>query len=64
MDLDYGSLRGVLTVSMIEYLTKVLKEWSEELRGSKINPYSDHLYTIRDYDNQELLPNELASQFH
>ena len=64
MDLDYGSSSGGLIVSMIKYLTKVLEEWPEELRGSKINPRPDHLFTIRDNDDWELLPKELASQFH
>ena len=35
MDLDYGLLPGVLIVSIIKYLTKVLEEWPEELRGQK-----------------------------
>ena len=41
IDLDYGLSPGALIVSMIKYLTKVLKEWPEELRGSKINPHSN-----------------------
>ena len=61
MDLDYGSSPGVLIISMIKYLTKVLKEWPEELRGSKINPHSDLSFTIREDDDRELLPKELAS---
>ena len=64
MDLDYGSEPGALIVSMIKYLTKVLEEWPEELRGSKINPHSDFLFNIREDDDRELLPEELASQFH
>ena len=63
MVLDHGSLPGVLIVSMIKYLTKVLEEWPEELRGSKINPHSDNLFAMRedDNDNREVLPGELAS---
>ena len=54
MDLDYGSSPRALNVSMIKYLTKVLKEWPEELRGSKINQHSDFYspsrkVTIGDY---------------
>ena len=37
VDLNYGSLTGVLLILMIKYLTKVLKEWPKELRGPKIN---------------------------
>ena len=61
IDLDYGSLPGVLIVSMIKQLTKVLEEWPGELRGSNINPHSGHLFTISEDDDQELLPKELAS---
>ena len=64
MDLDCGSLSGVLIVSMIKYLTKVLEEWPEELRVLKINLHPDNLFTIREDDNRELLPEESASQFH
>ena len=62
MYLDYGSSPGVLIVSMIKYLTKVLEEWPEELRGSKINPHSDNLFAIREGDNnnREVLPGESA----
>ena len=61
MDPNYGSSPRVLLVSMIKYLTKVLEERPEEFRGSKINPHSDHLFTIREDDDQELLPEALAS---
>ena len=64
MDLDYGSETGALIVSMIKYLTKVLEEWPEELRGSKINPHSDNLFTIWEDKDRDLLPEELGSQFH
>ena len=60
MDLDYGSLPGALIVSMVKYLTKVPKDWPEELRRSKINPHSDHVCIIREDGNLELLPDELA----
>ena len=33
-------------------------------QGSKINPHSDNLFTIREDEDRELLPEELASQFH
>ena len=49
---------------MIKYLTKCLEEWPEELKGLKINPHSDNLFTIREDEDRELLPEELASQFH
>ena len=61
---QFRFLPGVLIVSMIKYLAKVLEEWSEELRGSNINQHSDYVFTIRDGDDPELLPQEIASQLH
>ena len=60
MDFNYCSSPGALLVSMIRCLTKVLEEWSEELRGSKINPHLENLFTIRDDEDQKLLLKELA----
>ena len=62
--LEYGPSAGALLVSMIKYLTKVLEEWSEELRGLKINPLLDNLFVIRDNDTIALLPKEMVSEFH
>ena len=64
MDLVYGSSRGTLIISMIKYLTKVLEEWPEELRGLKIKPHLDNLFTIGDDDDRELLPTEMALWFN
>ena len=63
-DLNYSSSPGALIASMIKYLTKVLEEWPEELRGLKINPHLDTLFVIRNDDNRKFLPKEMASQFH
>ena len=46
MDLDSVLSPGVIILSIIKYLTKVLEEYPEEFRGSKIIPHSDHLFTI------------------
>ena len=64
MDLDYESEPGVLIISMIKYLQKIIEEWPEQLTATKTNPASDHLFTVRDEKDQELLPAEMASQFH
>ena len=48
----------------IKYLQEVLKEWPEELKGHRINPHGDHLFTVRADDERELLSEEMASQFH
>ena len=58
MNGDHESFPGVLIVLMIKYSTKVLEERPEEFRGSNINPHSDYIFTIREDDDQELLPKE------
>ena len=62
--IKYGSSPGALIASTIKYLTRVLEEWPVKLRGPKINPHADNLFVIRDEDNKELLPKEIALQFH
>ena len=46
MDLDYESKPGVLIISMIKYLQKIIEEWPEQLTVTKTNPVSDHLFTV------------------
>ena len=64
MDLDFESEPGVLIISMIKYLQKILDKWPEELTSTKANPANDTLFTLREEDQQELLPPEMTSQYH
>ena len=41
-----------------------MEEWPEQLTSTKATPASDNLFTVRDENERELLPPELASQFH
>ena len=64
MDLNFKSAPGMLIISMIKYLQEVIKEWPEVLKGSKGNPYGDHLFNVREDGERKLLPEEMANQFH
>ena len=64
MDIDFESAPGMLIISMIKYLSAMLEEWPEELKGHKVNPHGEHLFKVRPDDERELLPEELAAQFH
>ena len=64
MDLYFESKPGEMIVSIIKYLQKVIEEWPEFLRGTKINPNTDNLFTICEEDDRQLLLEGLASQFH
>ena len=64
MELNFGTCTGTLIISMIKYLHKIIYELPEVLRGTKACPVSDNLFKIRDNDYRELLPEEMARQFH
>ena len=46
------------------YLQKVIEEWPEVLKSTKACPAGNHLFVIRDDKDREILPEEMASQFH
>ena len=46
MDLDYSET-GVVNVSMIKCLQKVLDEFQENLIGTPATPTADHLFQVR-----------------
>ena len=64
MDIDFESEPGTLIISMIKYLSQMIEEWPEELKRHKTNPHADHLFNIRTDEDRELLPEEMARQFH
>ena len=49
---------------MINYLQKIIDELPEVLRGTKYCPAGDNLFKIRDDEDRELLPKEMARKFH
>ena len=49
---------------MIKYLQKIIDEFLEVLRGTKACPAGDNLFKIRDDEDWERLPEEMARQFH
>ena len=57
---------GTLIISMIKYLSSMIKEWPEELKVYTPNPHQDHLFDIRPNDDpkKKFLPKEMATQFH
>ena len=51
-------------ISMIKYLQKIIDEIPEVLRVTKSCRAGDNLFNIIDYEDRELLPEEMARQFH
>ena len=63
MDLDYSE-KGVVKVSMVKYLQKVLDEFPEELTLKSPTPAADYLFQTRDPETAVYLPEEHAVIFH
>ena len=54
MDLDYSDT-GVVVVLIIKYLTKVLEQFPEELRGASTTPEANHLFQVIGEDEANFL---------
>ena len=63
MDLDYRD-KGVVKVSMVKYLEKVLEEIPEELTSKSWTPAAGYLFQTRDPKKAVYLPEEQADIFH
>ena len=64
MELDLEMCPGTLIIYMIKYLQKIIDNFPEVLRGTKACPAGDNIFNIRDNKYKELLPEEMARQFH
>ena len=63
-ELDFGTCPGTFIISMIKYLQKIIDEFPEVFRCTKACPVGDNFLNIRDNEDREILPEEMASQFH
>ena len=64
MDIDWATVPGTMIVSMIKYISKVIAEFPEIIKGTKASPAGDHLFQVREDDDRKMLPEEQARQFH
>ena len=55
--LDYSS-PGKVRVSMIKYLSKLLEEFPELVKGGAATPHADHLFQVREEGEAKLFPEE------
>jgi hypothetical protein len=58
------SLKGKVVVTMKEYIKSIIKDFPEEIIGTKVSPAADHLLTVRDPSLAKVLPEEQARAFH
>ena len=64
MDLNLGTCPGTMIISVIRYLQKVIDEFPEVLRSTKVCPAGDNLFKVREDEDRELLSKEMAKKFH
>ena len=58
------SPKGKVMVTMMEYIKNIIKDFPEEIVGTKTSPAADHLFTVRDPSLVKVLPEEQAMAFH
>ena len=46
MQLDFGTCHGLMIISMIKYLHKIIYEWPEVLGVTKACPATDNVYQM------------------
>ena len=63
-DIDMGSVPGFMIVSMIKYLYQIIGEFPEVLGGTKPSPAGDHLFTVCNEEDRNVLPEKQARKFH
>jgi hypothetical protein len=56
--------KGKVIVTMMEYVKNIIKDFPEEIVGTKTSPATDHLFTVRDLSLAKVLPEEQAMAFH
>jgi len=58
------SPKGKVMVTRMEYIKNIIKDFPEEIIGTKTFPAADHLFTVRDPSLVKVLPEEQAMAFH
>ena len=68
MDFDFSRahIDGTVSISMIKNLSKIFKDFPEEITNTRTSPATDRLFDIRDDDDKKKDPlqEELAIHFH
>ena len=63
MDFDYSTSQSV-EISMTKYAKQIITDFPEAITSVSSSPADDHLFTVRDYGEAKLPPEEQAHQFH
>ena len=46
MDIDWLTKSGVMIISMIKYLQKIIEEFPEDIKSTRAFPAGDHLFEV------------------
>ncbi len=63
INLDYSE-RKKLKVSMIKYIDKIFKGFSEDIGARTADPAASHLFQVREDGETQYLSEENAQEFH
>jgi hypothetical protein len=58
------SVKVNVMVTMMVYIKNIIKDFPEEITGTKTSPAADHLFTVRDRSLTKALPEDQAMAFH
>ena len=64
MYIDWLTKPGVMIVSIIKYLQKIIEEFPEVINSASPSPAGDHLFDVREEADRKVIPEEQARQFH
>ena len=60
MDIDWLTKPGVMIISMIKYLQKIIEEFPEVIKSTRSSPAGDHLLEVREEAERKVLLEEQA----
>ncbi len=65
LGIDLDSMeKKKLKVSMIKYINKIFKGFSEEIGSPMADPAADHIFTIREEGCDQYMSEEKTQEFH
>ena len=63
MDLDFNTA-NTLKIGMIKYIKKIHENFPEEIKSTTAIPAAEHLFNVREDNQDKILPEKQAQAFH
>lgn len=64
MDINWLTKSGIMSISIIKYLQKIIEEFSEVIKSTSPSPAGDYFFKVREAADCKVLLEEQARQFH